>query len=475
MTIDLEATICGIATGQVPAPRGAVRLSGPRTLTVLNAIHPLPVGLREASRARRMSVAWNLGHAWGLLPVDIWYWPNHRSYTGMPSAELHTVGQPCILQALVEQLCQHGASLARPGEFTLRAFLAGRLDLTQCEAVLGVIEAQSEAALQVSLRQLAGGLATPLSQLRRSLIDLLADIEAGLDFVDEDIEFVSRTTIAERLEGARTQVSGLLRQIQTRHAAASLPRVVLTGLPNAGKSSLVNALTGTRQALVHEQAGTTRDFLRLPLPLKHGKVELIDTAGIEECLPSTPSERLAEIAEAAQSHRCQQLEQADLILLCIDHRTSDAEAKVQGERLLGELSRSRPSSLPERWLLWTQCDDARPRISTVPLAGVTQQLSTSSHRPWGIESLQGQLDAWLERRLEELTAVAPLTATRCRTLLQAAEESLQAALTATTRPFGDELIAGEIRLCLEQLGQVAGDTCNEDILDALFSRFCIGK
>ena len=89
--------------------------------------------------------------------------------------------------------------------------------------------------------------------------------------------------------------------------------------------------------------------------------------------------------------------------------------------------------------------------------------------------MQGQLDAWLERRLEELTAVAPLTATRCRTLLQAAEESLQAALTATTRPFGDELIAGEIRLCLEQLGQVAGDTCNEDILDALFSRFCIGK
>jgi tRNA modification GTPase len=458
MQFDLESTICGIATGQQPGQRGAIRISGPESLTVLQRFERIRVKLDEAKNPRRISLDWQLSPPLSSVPVDLWIWPTQRSYTGMPSVELHTIGQPIILQSIVEQLCMNGAKLAQPGEFTLRAFLAGRMDLTQCEAVLGVIEAKSEMALDVALRQLGGGLSEPLKELRTSLLELLADIEAGLDFVDEDIEFISPREVQNRLHAAALQIALLLTQIQQRRITNEAAKVALVGLPNAGKSSLLNAIVGRKVAIVNEQAGTTRDYLRVTTSLQHGKVEWIDTAGIEEV---NRDSTIASITTAAQNYRTEQLLQADLILYCVEEKQPVA-----------------PNDFPyntEVWLVRTKCDNDQSRLPESSQTCFATQVNTSSHHSYGIQGLIECADEWLRQRNEEFAAVAPLTATRCISLLKAASESIQRASEATSHRLGDELVCGEIRLTLDHLGQVAGEVYTDDVLDALFSRFCIGK
>ncbi len=458
MQFDLESTICGIATGQQPGSRGAIRISGPDSMDVLRRFEHIADEVCQTKNARRVQLDWQLSPPFSSVPVDLWIWPTHRSYTGMPSIEIHTIGQQIILQSIVEQLCMNGAKLAQPGEFTLRAFLAGRMDFTQCEAVLGVIEAKSEKALDVALRQLGGGLSQPLKKLRTSLIELLADIEAGLDFVDEDIEFISPVEVQSRIESAAHQVSLLLTQIQQRRTTQESARVALVGLPNAGKSSLLNAIVGRNVAIVNEQAGTTRDYLRVTTALRHGNVEWIDTAGIEEV---NYESKIASISSAAQAYRTEQLHQADLILFCVE----DA----------GHVTSNDFPPDTDVWLVRTKCDDEPSRRTESEQLLFEQQFKTSSHRVFGIQELVEQVDSWLMQRNDEFAAVTPLTATRCVSLLKAAAESIQAASQATRLRLGDELVCGELRLTLDHLGQVAGEVYTDDVLDALFSRFCIGK
>ncbi len=215
------------------------------------------------------------------LPATLYVWPNARSYTRQPQAEVHTLGSPPLLQCVLRAVCQAGARPAEPGEFTLRAFLSGRLDLTQAEAVLGVIDARGDDQLRAALEQLAGGLAGPLGQLRDRLLDLLAHLEAGLDFVEEDIEFITARELDGQLLAAAGAVDRLAQQMASRDLAGELPVVALTGWPNTGKSSLFNALLGDCQALVSEVAGATRDYLTGELEWRGLRFQLVDTAGAE--------------------------------------------------------------------------------------------------------------------------------------------------------------------------------------------------
>jgi tRNA modification GTPase len=362
------------------------------------------------------------------------------------------MGSPPVLHAALRTVCAAGARLAGPGEFTLRAFLAGRLDLTQAEAVLAVIDAGSRTELDVALRQLAGGLAGPLQQLRDRLLDLLAQVEAGLDFVDEDIEFIAAPDLQRQLNSAAVQLARLTEQISSRGHADEQFRVVLTGWPNVGKSSLMNSLVGQQAALVSPQAGTTRDYLTRTVSICGLDCRLVDTAGWDTGAGGS-------IAESAQSLASQQTGQAHVQLFCLD-----------ATRHLNAWERQSLAGPPpaDRILVLTKTDGLRStdlHLDAVP---------TSSRTGAGIADLRRAIYERITAELGGADVVAG-TAIRCRESLRRSAAALELAQQAAVNAAGEELVAAELRLALDELAQVVGAVYTEDVLDRIFSRFCIGK
>ena len=455
MRFDTESTICAVATGTEGAYRGAIRVTGPDSLNVIARLFAIEDrdAIMSVSRATRLQRTVELP-VLGAMDVDVFVWPDGRSYTGQPSVELHCLGNIVILQSLQSRLIECGAVLAQPGEFTLRAFLAGRLDLTQCEAVLGVIHAANDQALNVALSQLAGGLSGPLSELRTSLVELLADIEAGLDFVDEDISFISQTQILSRLDHAIAIVNELLHQMETRAAQTFELQVAIVGPPNAGKSSLINEMANRQVSIVSAEPGTTRDYVRLRLDFGGATVDFLDTAGLETLEGESPR-------AIAQGFTRQQMDNADLVLFCLS--VDDAESEEW------PIDRNRATT----WLVRTKCDlDACGRRLT---RNYEREFSVSTRHRSSVDRILDEIGHWAETKMANTNEVVPLTAARCRASLRSAVVALGHAKEATEQQHGDEVIASEIRLSLEEIGLVAGTVYTDDILDALFSRFCIGK
>jgi len=451
MTVDLEDTIAAIASAPGGALRGIIRLSGPNAVGIVSALfqaddYQSVLALKRASCRRG---TFELPRMLGSVPATLYLWPTPSSYTRQPSAELHLPGSPPLLDAALELICQAGARLARPGEFTLRAFLAGRLDLTQAEAVLGVIDAGNRQRLDVALSQLAGGLAKPLAALRGQLLDLLAQLEAGLDFAEEDIEFISAAELEGQLAEASAAIKKLAAQMHTRGHAGPLPRVVICGEPNVGKSSLLNALAGVEAAIVSDIAGTTRDFVTRRAKFGDCECLITDTAGI------AADDIQNELDSAAQIASEEQIQQAELVLYCLD---SSREKHLSAE--LPKLPHDR------RIVVWTKCDLAHENKTPVG----NSRIETSSFTGLGIDNLREAIVAALAARQTDGTT-ALITGERCKDSLRHASEALERAQSATS----EELIAAELRIALGELGLVAGETYTDDILDRIFSRFCIGK
>lgn len=450
----LDDTIAAIASASGSAARGILRLSGPQAIEIAAAGFRLGDGgrLTPSRFAEGHDGEWRLAEIARGVPCYLMLWPDERSYTRQPVAELHLPGSPPILEAALADLCRRGARLAEPGEFTLRAFLHGRLDLTQAEAVLGVIDAKGESELRGALRQLAGGLARPLDQLRNRLLDLLAHLEAGLDFVDEDIEFISAEELRQQLTAIGKEIDSILLQTAGRAAGAALPRVVLRGRPNTGKSSLLNALAGRRVALVAEIAGTTRDYLSADIRDGEIAFQAIDTAGIE-----TPP--LAPGPESdAQIHAREQAAEAALELFCLEA----ARPLEDWERAQLEAGSAWP-----RLIVVTKIDQG------MQVRPPREAILTSSFTGEGIGSLRQRIGEIMEQQSHRESGVVAATATRCRTSLEAAGSAICRALDAIEG--GEELVASELRLALEELGMVVGTVYTDDVLDRIFSRFCIGK
>ena len=456
MPLQLDDTIAALASAPGSAARGILRVSGPDVATILGRIvDPPPISSRLPQRYR---AAVSLGER-ARLPVDVLYWPTNRSYTGQSLAELHTVGSPPLLEEVLSILYQSGARPARPGEFTLRAFLAGRLDLMQAEAVLGVIDAEDHQELETALKQLGGGLSGKIAGVHSDLLDLLSELEAGLDFVEEDIEFVERKDTIARLSRAAETIVGLLNQAETRIQSTARWRVVLAGLPNAGKSCLFNALLGEEAAIVSQVKGTTRDVLRAPLEFASVAIELIDTAGWE--LAPT------DIMQQADAQRAEQSTQADLILFCL------ASASAAEEK---ELNVELQAEFEQRGI---------PQVLVLTKSDLPEAITTMREHPGGIPVSAVSGKGLLELKIaiaQSLTRTSGRsrqligsTAARCRESLTGAAGSLNEALSAATESLGDEIVAVELRQVLDHLGRILGTVFTDDILDRIFSKFCIGK
>jgi tRNA modification GTPase len=386
---------------------------------------------------------------------------------------LHTIGSLPLLTSLVEAAIRCGARAARPGEFTMRAFLSGRLDLTQAEAVLGVIEAEGRGSLNHALRQLAGNLSRPLEHLRSEVLDLLADVEAGLDFVDEDIEFVSDEVLAGRLAEIDAYLASTWQLMGHRGGGAARPVIALRGEPNAGKSCLLNRLAETPAAIVADLPGTTRDVVTAEAIVGGRPVMLVDTAGIEVG-GNEIDRRSQEQAERAS-------QEASVRLWCLDQSRIDFRAAAAALRETAH--REQSPRVRDLWVA-TKSDltasESKKESDVISLKKESDVISwdwiaCSAVTGHGIEELRRRIDAVLADRDAEESGSVVGTAARCRDSLQKARSAISAAIRMTQQAEGHEFVATELRTVAESLGEVTGAVYTDDILDRVFSRFCIGK
>ncbi len=426
--MDRSDTILALATPAALGERAIVRLSGPKAGEVLRAL-----GVEPAA-GRVLPLAVRLPGLHSPLPAEAYFWRGPRSYTGQDVAEIHTAGCRPLVELLSASLLGMGCRAAGPGEMTLRAFLNGKLDLTRAEAVHAVIAAGSRGELRQALAQLAGGVARPLGELREDLLNLLADVEAGLDFADEDITFIGQDQLLLRLGAALARVLNVQKQLEGRGAAGGGFRVALAGAPNAGKSSLFNALTGGR-ALVSDTPGTTRDYLIGRLTVGELSVELIDTPGREAAL--------GEIGGQAQALGRRAAEEAALVLWCAEGGREGCDSPA-----LHVATKCDLHTAPPGWL-------ATSAATGAGLAGLREAIREAA-------------------RTREEPSLAPSSA-RCRAHVAAALGHLRAAHALALEGDPPELLALEVRLALDELGQMAGAVYTDDLLDRVFSRFCIGK
>ena len=451
MVSDLQDTIVALSSASGPGGRAIVRLSGPKAFPIAftffkttSGAEYSTLGKEHSTVRRRLEGELRLPEMSSPLPANLLLWPEPRTYTGQNLAELHLLSSPPLVELLMTCLLNAGARTAQPGEFTQRAFLAGKLDLPRAEAVLAVIEAGDRNDLKQALAQLAGGVSQPLQGLRDDLLDLLAEVEASLDFVEEDIRFVQPEEMLKRLAKGMAQVTLLSKQLEKRALSGSAFRVVLAGKPNAGKTSLFNALTGAT-ALVSPKPGTTRDYLVRRIVLEEIPIDLIDTAGL--------TEQRTLIDSQAQQLGKQQTEEADLILLCLEASgefTDESESTESGRLPVLNIA--------------TKCDLATPP---------GKYLATSAKTRAGLDVLQNVLAEYARSGQKESALASSLS--RCKHHVTASLEHLRRAHSIVLFQEPSEVLALELRGALDELGSLVGAVYTDDLLDRVFSRFCIGK
>lgn len=439
-----DDTIVAVASAPGAGARAIVRVGGPDAESVIARVFRGHTPTGRAGRLVPGVVMLSGVHA--PMPATLYFFHGPRSYTGQDLAELHTLGSPPLIDRLVADLLSAGARPALPGEFTMRAFLTGKKDLTQAEAVNAVIAAGTDADLKLALSQLAGGVTRPLAVIRDDLLDLLADLEAALDFADEAIEFVGQPETLARLDSAIEQLANLGRQLDERGVSGRPVRVAFVGPPNAGKSSLFNALGGG-DALVSTTPGTTRDYITKGLNVNGLDVELIDTAGWQIAADT--------IEEQAQHLGRDAMAQADVILWCDEHGMF---AESDAARLA--------STGAEVIRLRTKSDLSQAGLET------NGALASSVTSPGGTDNLRSALAG----RVAALArpAIAP-SQSRCRHHIATSTSHLRAARAQIANGDPPELAAFALRAALDQLGELTGQVYTNDLLDRVFSRFCIGK
>jgi tRNA modification GTPase len=448
MAADRSDVIAAVATAPGRGGIGVVRVSGPGLLPLAETL----CGRQPQARVAALATFRNrIGEA-----IDqgiLLYFPAPHSFTGEDVLELQGHGGPVVMQMLLARCLELGARLAEPGEFSRRAFLNDKLDLAQAEAVSDLIEASTAAAAKSALRSLSGDFSQAVHKLVDKLIELRMLVEATLDFPEEEIDVLRDTDAAQRLEGLRDDLSALRSRARQGSLLRTGLHVVLAGLPNAGKSSLLNRLAGEERAIVTDIAGTTRDALKETIQIEGIPLHIIDTAGLRES--DDPVEKIG------IERTWQEIDRADLVLQLVDARTGVTPA-----------DRSVTARLPSgtrRVVIHNKCDLAQqtPRRWE---EGESTHLALSAKMDLGIDLLHDLLlekagwqghgeDVILarERHLEALTEAA-------FRLDQAAGQLSQI-----------ELCAEELRLAQESLSRITGEFTPDDLLGEIFSRFCIGK
>lgn len=443
-----------------------VRLSGPQAIPLLNRCFHSMSGRKTVNTfPHRRLVLGTFRTADAAEPIDevmavVMRAPH--SFTGEDVAEIHCHGSPAIVAQIVGELCRGGARPAQPGEFTRRAFLNGRLDLTEAEAICDLVTSATSAASRLALRQLAGGLSERLAEVHRRLIDFGAEIEARLDFPDEEIPEANRRALDDLLAGVASALDDLLSQGRRGRLFREGARIAIVGRPNVGKSSLLNALLGRERALVSPHPGTTRDTIECTLDLEGIATTVVDTAGWRAS--QNEIERMG--IERTEG----EMAVADLLVWVVD----GSEPLTDEDRAIAE----RIAALPVVAVCNKSDLPSALESATLQVLGFDADriCRVSALRREGINDLEQRVVARLMRGQEARGGETPLVSNaRHLALLEKARDGVVNARRAFGEAVSGDLVMVDIRRALGALDEILGRCFSEEILDAIFARFCIGK
>lgn len=451
-------TIVALATPLGVSAIAVVRLSGPEALQITNRIFTKDISNVPSHSVHFGKIKSNDTY---IDECIVSIFKNPSSYTKENITEISCHGSPYIIERIIQLCIDNGARLAKKGEFTLRAFLNGQLDLSQAEAVADLISSDNEAAHQLAMRQLRGGYSNRLQQLRNELIDLASLLELELDFGEEDVEFASRVQLNKTIQESLSVVIQLALSFEKGNVIKNGIKAAIIGAPNAGKSTLLNALLNTDRAIVSDIPGTTRDTIEDQLILDGHKFLLTDTAGIRESSDT--------IEEVGIKRSKDEIKKSRLVVLVLDVSTTAAkDAAHQIDAL--NIDRARLILVLNKMDLWptakiSEYEDSAdlPSSQVVPLSAKNKMNLGRLTEVMVLLSLGDKVDNTI------------VTNSRHYSALLDTQKSLEKALHGLEAKVSTDLIAMDIRHSLHSIGEITGEVYTDDLLENIFSNFCIGK
>jgi len=450
--IGKQDTICALATPNGIGAIGMIRLSGPKSVSIVSEVFSKSL-LDKTSHTTHFGTIANKSHEL-IDEVLVTIFAHGMSFTGEQSVEISCHGSPYIQQQLIQVLLDSGARMAEPGEFTQRAFLNGKMDLSQAEAVADLIASQSKSAHGIALKQLRGRFSNELKELREKLINFASLVELELDFAEEDVEFADRTQLKSLVEEVLNYITRLAQSFDLGNAIKNGVPVAIVGAPNTGKSTLLNQLLGDDRAIVSTIEGTTRDIIEETLNIDGILFRLIDTAGIRDG---------AEEVEAMGIERSlQKIEQATIVLCLADASNKKSVAEVQA---------------------WThELRERHPDKKIFMIANKMDLGSVVQNGAFVISAKNGENIVDLKSKLVEemkgdfnLANDTIVSNARHYDALIKTADALKTAKEAIESNTTGDFIAMDIRQAMFDLGQITGDISTDDLLGNIFSKFCIGK
>jgi tRNA modification GTPase len=452
-----DDTIVALATAPGIGAIGVIRLSGKDAISIANVLFPAKDLSRQATHTIHVGLLKEADKVLDEVVLSLFRGP--RSYTGEDVVEISCHGSPYVQQEVINAVVRRGARLARAGEFTQRAFLNGKLDLAQAEAVADLIISNTAASRKAALHTMRGGFSENLKALREKLIRFSALIELELDFSQEDVQFADRKQFFELISELMASTSGLVESFSLGNVVKNGVSVAIIGKPNAGKSTLLNSLLNENRAIVSEIPGTTRDTIEEALNIDGILFRLIDTAGLR-----SHTNDIIETAGIAKS--LEKMEQADLVIYLFD--VADEVEEVKKRKQEFEQSGTRFLLVANK-IDRANVKDAHDRYANI---GVGLYISAKEHLHLDAlkEAMVGQV---MEGKVQPENSL--VTNARHYHALREVQKSLVDIKSGLDNNLPGDLLASDIRRCLHYLGEITGEITNEDQLDYIFSKFCIGK
>ena len=458
--INREDTIVALSTPLGSGAIAVIRLSGPQSLQIINPLLKHPLSAEQARRAILNEIGAPDSPIDQVMTV---YFQAPKSYTGEDMVEISSHCNPLIIKRIIDSLVENGARIANPGEFTFRAFVNGKIDLAQAEAVAEIINARSRQSVSQSLRHLEGRLSQKIYRIKNDILNHLALLEINLDFSDEEIEVLPVEEMAAKMESIITEIEALLNTYDYGRLLQEGIKLLILGKPNVGKSSLLNQLLQRERAIVSDIPGTTRDYIEASMELDGLAVQAVDTAGIRNT---------ADPVEAIGVQRAlEQIETADVALCVFDGSAAlDADDQVL-------LDMIRKHSASVNIVLAVNKSDLSPNAATIETLKALEfpLVSISAKTSDGVDVLKQTIKQVVIGNEQMETEELVVTSARHKSVLERTIGALRNAVEAMRMHATEEIIAVDIRLALDYLGEITGETTPDDVINHIFANFCIGK